>query len=174
VRKPTKRYYATLRGAKEAERLEVTETGPGRWRVALRGKVWDLDAVSLPSGALSLLVGGESYDVAVHDAGDRLDVSLRGHSESLEVLDESRMRLRSSKTKAVAAGPQAVSTPMPGKVVRVLVKAGDEVKEGQGLVVVEAMKMENELKSPKDGRVSEVLVREGQTVEGGGRLVVVA
>ena len=62
---------------------------------------------------------------------------------------------------------------MPGKVVKVLVRAGDEVKARQGLVVVEAMKMENELRSPKDGRVSEVLVAEGASVEAGRPLVVV-
>ena len=62
---------------------------------------------------------------------------------------------------------------MPGKVVKVLVKVGDEVKARQGLVVVEAMKMENELRSPKDGRVTEVLVAEGVSVEAGRPLVVV-
>jgi biotin carboxyl carrier protein len=62
---------------------------------------------------------------------------------------------------------------MPGKVVKVLVKVGDEVKEGQGLVVVEAMKMENELKSPKAGKVVEVLAKEGATVENNAKLVVV-
>jgi biotin carboxyl carrier protein len=62
---------------------------------------------------------------------------------------------------------------MPGKVVKLLVKPGDEVKARQGLVVVEAMKMENELRSPKDGRVAEVLVAEGASVEAGRLLVVV-
>jgi biotin carboxyl carrier protein len=62
---------------------------------------------------------------------------------------------------------------MPGKVVKVLVKLGDEVKEGQGLVVVEAMKMENELKSPKAGKVVELLAKEGSTVENNAKLVVV-
>jgi len=74
---------------------------------------------------------------------------------------------------AQAAGAQQVVAPMPGKVVKVLVKAGDEVKARQGLVVVEAMKMENELKSPKDGRVVEVLATEGVSVEAGRPLVVV-
>jgi biotin carboxyl carrier protein len=74
---------------------------------------------------------------------------------------------------AQAAGTQQVLAPMPGKVVKILVKPGDEVKARQGLVVVEAMKMENELRSPKDGRVSDVLVAEGASVEAGRLLVVV-
>jgi biotin carboxyl carrier protein len=78
--------------------------------------------------------------------------------------------------EAAAAGGAAVQrigAPMPGKVVRVLVKAGDEVKVRQGLVVVEAMKMENEVRATRDGRVSELLVVEGQSVEAGATLVVV-
>jgi biotin carboxyl carrier protein len=74
---------------------------------------------------------------------------------------------------AQAAGTQQVLAPMPGKVVKILVKAGDEVKARQGLVVIEAMKMENELRSPKDGRVSDVLVTEGAPVEAGRLLVIV-
>ena len=74
---------------------------------------------------------------------------------------------------AHGVGPQRVQAPMPGKVVRVLVKSGDEVKARQGLVVVEAMKMENELRAARDGRVREVLVTEGQSVEAGTALVVV-
>ena len=70
-------------------------------------------------------------------------------------------------------GPQRVLAPMPGKVVRVLVKAGDEVTARQGLVVVEAMKMENELRSARQGRVRDVLVVEGQSVEAGTALIVV-
>jgi biotin carboxyl carrier protein len=73
----------------------------------------------------------------------------------------------------VTAGTQQVLAPMPGKVVKILVKAGDEVKARQGLVVIEAMKMENELRSPKDGRVSDLLVTEGASVEAGRLLVFV-
>ena len=74
---------------------------------------------------------------------------------------------------AQAVGTQQVLAPMPGKVVKVLVKVGDEVKARQGLIVVEAMKMENELRSPKDGRVVEVAASEGMSVEAGRLLVVV-
>ena len=74
---------------------------------------------------------------------------------------------------AQATGPQRVTAPMPGKVVRVLVKPGDEVKARQGLVVVEAMKMENELRAARDGRVRDVAVAEGQSVDAGAVLLIV-
>ena len=88
------------------------------------------------------------------------------------------LKLTSARAKVAgrAAPPpkvaaSAVLSPMPGKVVKVLVAVGDEVKSGQGVVVVEAMKMENELKSPKDGKVKAVAVKEGQPVEAGQSLV---
>jgi len=91
----------------------------------------------------------------------------------MELLDERRLRLRQAGGKFSLEGPQRIDAPMPGKVVRVLVKAGDEVGEGQGLIVVEAMKMENELKSPKAGKITELHAVEGAAVESGAKLAVV-
>jgi biotin carboxyl carrier protein len=122
---------------------------------------------------MSLLVDGESYDVAIENGSDRLRVSVRDHVFPVEIADERRMRLRAAGLKPGAEGRQTIDAPMPGKIVRVLVAVGDEVTQGQGLVVVEAMKMENELRSPKDGTVVELAAVEGQTVEGGAQLVVV-
>ena len=84
-----------------------------------------------------------------------------------------RRRRRAAAGGFSAEGRQVICAPMPGKIVKVLVKAGDEVQEGQGLVVVEAMKMENELKSPKAGKVVELTAKEGTTVENNAKLVVV-
>jgi biotin carboxyl carrier protein len=91
----------------------------------------------------------------------------------LEILDEKKLRMRRASGRFTVQGKQTLTSPMPGKVVKVLVAVGDEVKEGQGLVVVEAMKMENELRSPKDGKVVELHVKEGQAVEGNARLCAV-
>jgi biotin carboxyl carrier protein len=103
-----------------------------------------------------------------------LAVHMASGVASVRVLTGAASRFgRGGGAAAVAAGTQQVLAPMPGKVVKVLVKPGDEVKARQGLVVVEAMKMENELRSPKDGRVAEVLVTEGASVEAGRLLVVV-
>jgi len=91
---------------------------------------------------------------------------------AVQVLVNGRRSRRGVDT-AGASGVQKITAPMPGKVLRVLVRAGDEVTLRQPLVVIEAMKMENELASPKAGRVKEVAVSEGQSVEAGRLLVIV-
>lgn len=165
-----RRYHATV-GGKSVD-LEV-EREAEKLRVVLGGKVHEIDAHKLPDGAISLLIDGRAFSAEFEEKGDRVSVLLRHSVFQVEVLDERRLRMRAATGRLTTAGPQVVLAPMPGKVVRVLVKAGDDVKEGQGLVVVEAMKMENELKAVKAGRVKEVSVVEGIAVEGGARLCVV-
>jgi biotin carboxyl carrier protein len=124
---------------------------------------------------VSILAGTRSARCDIEPGKEgRLTVLVGDTVHSLELLDERRLRLRRAGGKFTAVGPQRVDAPMPGKVVRVLVKQGDQVTEGQGLVVVEAMKMENELKSPKAGRVVELHAVEGAAVESGAKLVVVS
>ena len=89
----------------------------------------------------------------------------------LEVHDPLAMKRRQKREDLV--GDDSVRAVMPGRVVRILVEEGVEVKKGQGLLVIEAMKMENEISSPRDGKVGEVHVREGQTIEGGADLVLI-
>ncbi|MGE3274157.1 MAG: acetyl-CoA carboxylase biotin carboxyl carrier protein subunit [Vicinamibacterales bacterium] len=103
----------------------------------------------------------------------RFDVHVNGVTVPLSVRTAGLGRRGRDAGGAAGSGPQRVTAPMPGKVVRVLVAAGDEVKAKQGLVVVEAMKMENELKAVREGRVREVHATEGQSVEAGTVLVVV-
>ncbi len=103
----------------------------------------------------------------------RHHVQVGGRSYVLEVLDERQRRLRDRREAEAAAGPASVSASMPGRVVALLVAEGEQVEAGQGVIVLEAMKMENELKSPKAGRVSQVRVREGQATEAGEPLIVI-
>jgi biotin carboxyl carrier protein len=132
-----------------------------------------VDALTLEHGAVSMLVDGISYPVEVEEIGDEVSLLLREQVSRVDVADERRLRLRAGSAEFTAKGKQLINAPMPGKVVKVLVKLGDEVKEGQGLVVVEAMKMENELKSPKAGKVVELVAKEGTTVENNAKLMVV-
>jgi biotin carboxyl carrier protein len=122
----------------------------------------------LEPGSYSVLVGSRSYRVA---EGARGEVLVNGVPLAVEVFDPRSLRER--RAGASSEGRQEVAALMPGKVVRVLVKAGDSVEAGQGLVVVEAMKMQNEMKSPKAGRVIEVRTRPGAAVVAGEALVVV-
>jgi len=165
-----RRYRATL--GKRSVDLEVDRQGDAL-RVTLDGAVHEIDALELPDGAISLIVDGRSFSAEYEEKGDDVAVLLRHSVFSVEVLDERRLRMRAASGKLTAEGPQVIVAPMPGKVVRVLVKAGDAVAEGQGLLVVEAMKMENELRAAKAGKVVEVAVREGTAVEGGAKLCLV-
>ena len=113
----------------------------------------------------SLGEGGAAGDFDVHLDGLTIPVQIRPAG--------SFGRQKKDGPAAHAAGPQRIIAPMPGKVVRVLVKPGDDVKARQGLVVVEAMKMENELRAARDGRVRDVAVAEGQSVDAGAVLLVV-
>jgi biotin carboxyl carrier protein len=167
-------YVALLDGGKREETVEVRRLGTGRYEVKLRGKVHVVDAFRHDYGTLSLLVDTRSHSAMLDWRDTKVNVRLRHAVIPLELLDERKLRLRRAAAKFTTEGPQAVTAPMPGRVAKVLVRAGDEVKAGQPLVVFEAMKMENELRSPKDGKVTEVLAREGDAVEARTRLCTVA
>lgn len=166
------RYQATL--AKQTHDIDVTEKGDGLYEVRVGDEVHVVDALELAHGAVSLIVDHASYSVEFEDGpNDSVNVMVRDQVFSVEVLDERRMRMRQASGRFSVEGPQTVTAPMPGKVVKYLVAVGDEVAEGQGLVVVEAMKMENELTSPKGGIVKELFSSAGASVESGAKLVMV-
>ena len=122
----------------------------------------------LEPGAWSVLMDGRSYRV-VAGAGDAMLVN--GLALEVEVLDPRELRAR--QKEAAGHGRQNIAALMPGKVIRVLVQPGDVVEAGQGLIVVEAMKMQNEMKSPTAGRVAAVKTKPDATVAAGEVLVVI-
>jgi biotin carboxyl carrier protein len=138
-----------------------------RWKISLDGAPIDADAVEISPSVFSILLNGESYEVRLAAANDgKLTLQTRHHEFIAEVVDPRTWRGR--RHGAVEAeGRQQIVAPMPGKVVRLLVKAGDKVETGQGLLVVEAMKMQNEVRSPKTGTVERLLAKEGQPVNAG-------
>ena len=163
--------------------------------VELDGRVHVVDARRINDSVVSLLVqsgtGGtpvRSFEAsfAIHapahrrpgDSGSDIDVHVAGRMVPVQIRAATR-RTRQGASAGLKAGqlpgsgPQRVTSPMPGRIVRVLVKAGDQVVAKQGLVVVEAMKMENELRAARDGRVRELLVAQGQSVDAGTVLLVV-
>ncbi len=159
--------------------------------VDLDGRLHVVDARSVGDATVSMLVQldgaaapARSIDASFADSirsdqpkhanGGDFDVHLQGLTIPVQIRPAGSFgRQKKEGAAADATGPQRVVAPMPGKVVRVLVKAGDEVKARQGLVVVEAMKMENELRAARDGRVRDVAVAEGQSVDAGAVLLVV-
>ena len=153
--------------------VELERDGDG-WRCRLDGTAQPVDVVEVAPGLLSVLLGGQSFTVRL----ERYSGGWRVHTRGVDVLatmeDPRRWSGGRSGSGAGLAGRQEVTAPMSGKVVRVLVSEGQEVEAGQGLAVVEAMKMQNESPSPKKGTVEQVRVKEGDTVEHGAVLVVIA
>lgn len=158
--------------------VDVRQEG-GVYRVAIDGVERVVDAAAIDGSTFSLIFvedGRASREAGLSPTGlpGETAVHMAAGVTPVRVLTGAARRFgRGAGPAQSAAGTRQVLAPMPGKVVRVLVKVGDEVKARQGLVVVEAMKMENELRSPKDGRVSDVHVAEGASVEAGRLLVVV-
>jgi biotin carboxyl carrier protein len=146
----------------------------GKLVCTLDGKLMDADAVEVGAATYSILLRGQSYEVRVQAAPDGLHVHAGGEERVAQVLDPRQWRQRIARSDGIEAeGRQEIKAPMPGKIVRVLAKAGDAVEAGQGLLVVEAMKMQNEIKAPKTGKIERVLVAEGQAVNAGETVVVV-
>jgi len=140
----------------------------GELECVVDGRTLLVNVQSIKPGVLSLLVGGRQYRCILDGASVLVD----GQRSAFEVADPRSLRTRLG-AGADQEGARSVKAPMPGRVVRVLVKVGDEVDAQQGLVVIEAMKMQNELKAPKAGKVIRVAVAEGDAVQAGGLLVVV-
>ena len=122
-------------------------------------------------GVYSVLIDGRCYDASVERTPQALVVTIDGHRFEIEVRDPRRWS--GSASASTAAGRQTLTAPMPGKVVRVLVSAGDPVEAGQGILVVEAMKMQNELKAARAGTVVALHTREGATVTAGEALAAI-
>lgn len=140
----------------------------------LRGAIDSSGAASiaeLTPGVFSVLLGTRSFDVRIARSGDALEVWVGSRRHVLSLSDARDRSTRVRKTGA--SGPVELRAQMPGKIVKLLVETGAAVQTGQGLIVVEAMKMQNEMKSPKDGTVSKIHAVEGATVTAGESLLVV-
>ena len=121
----------------------------------------DADLVETEPGVYSLLIGGASHEARVSGA----EIVIRGNRYSFDV-DDPRQWTH-SRHRAGPHGRATIVAAMPGKIVRILVGVGEEVKAAQGIVVIEAMKMQNELKAPQDGRVTAINVKENDSVNAG-------
>jgi biotin carboxyl carrier protein len=169
--------------------IEFRRNGSG-WEITLDGRILDVNVTAI-GGRWSLLIGSpegfphdrnvgagfsrpvRSYEVAVdrRSNGQRI-VYVNGQPVPVSIVDpRARLARTVGVASAAAIGPRSIVSPMPGRIVKVLVKAGETVAAHQGLVVVEAMKMENEIRAPRAGRVTEVTVVDGMSVEANAVLV---
>jgi biotin carboxyl carrier protein len=137
------------------------------WRISLDGQPVDADVAEIAPHTLSVLLRGESHEIRIARSSDGKILVQTGLREfSVEVVDPRAWRGR-RLGHAEVEGRQQIAAPMAGKVIRLLVNAGDYVEIGQGLLVVEAMKMQNEIRSTKSGTVERLSVVEGQSVSAG-------
>ncbi|HEX8984797.1 MAG TPA: biotin/lipoyl-containing protein [Bryobacteraceae bacterium] len=127
--------------------------------------------LEVESGFYSVLLGSRSFEARIEPSGDAWAVTI-GRRRFLIEVNDPRRRIRGIGA-AAGEGRQRISSPMPGKVVRVLVAPGDQIEAGQAIAVVEAMKMQNELKAPRGGRIASLSTHEGATVAAGEVLAVI-
>jgi biotin carboxyl carrier protein len=156
-------YEVTI--AEKVYRVELVRTEQ-EWKCKLDGRELPLDVVSAQDGMLSLLLQGKSYEVKQETVGAESNVVVGQERFSVSVRDPRSFRSR-RRSGASEQGVMKIKAPMPGKVVRILAPAGAQVEIGQSVVVIEAMKMQNELKAPKTGVVKKISVAEGAAVEAG-------
>ena len=170
------RYEVQLASSNSGEKNRVVELErrASGWRVTLDGRAVAVDAVEIAPNTLSILLDGQSFEISVTPSPDgKLNLHTGKQEFIAEVIDPRAWSGRRHGS-VEAEGRQQIVAPMPGKVVRLLAKAGEHVEAGQGLLVVEAMKMQNEVRSPKSGTVERILAQEGQPVNAGEILCVVA
>jgi biotin carboxyl carrier protein len=151
----------------ELERVEKT------WRCRLNGREVQMDAVLTRQDVISVLIDGKAYEIKRERTAVDLHYWVGAARYAAEVRDPRSLRSRKG-AGGDDAGPRKLIAPMPGKVVRLLVAEKDEVEAGQGILVVEAMKMQNEIKSPKKGTVQKIVVMEGASVNPADVLAIIA
>jgi biotin carboxyl carrier protein len=146
-------------------RVELSRNTAG-WHCKLDGQPILLDVISTQEGVLSILLDGKSFEVKQESTAGETNIVVGNQRFPVSVRDPRSLRGRRSADTS-AHGVRKIPAPMPGKVVRILAPVGTEVEAGQGVIVIEAMKMQNELKSPKKGIVKKITVSEGAAVDAG-------
>lgn len=141
----------------------------GKWRCQVGGREIAIDFVPLSTAAGSLLIAGKQFAVR-RDADGSIFVGANRYKVSI---DDPRSWQGRRMRDSAHSGPQRLAASMPGKIVRILAREGDDIQAGQGVVVVEAMKMQNEIRSSRAGKLQKVLVREGANVNPGEVLAIV-
>jgi len=159
------------KGGGKPRRLELEKSADG-WECRLDGHVIHVDAVIPRRDVLSLLIDGRSYEIKREQTATDLHMWVGSARFAVELRDPRSLRSR-QQAAGDEKGPKKILAPMPGRVVRLLVAENSEVEAGQGIVVVEAMKMQNEIKSPKKGIVKKVSAIPGTAVNPGDVLAIV-
>ena len=168
------RYQINIGGRNFALDLKKEIGHENRWLARLNGREIALDVLQVSENALSLVLEGQSFQARWENSSDENGtrrIIVGGKTYEVTLRDAKSLRSR-NQTATGDNGPLKVRASMPGKVVRVLANKGDSIRRGNGILVIEAMKMQNEVRSPKDGTVKELHAREGMNVNAGDVLAV--
>ena len=160
-------------GAGKTKHVVDLERDGASYKVSLDGQLVDADVILAAPNAVSVILNGTAFEIHIAPSLDGTYKLQTGPHEFHADVRDPRVWRGRKQGALEAEGRQQILAPMPGKVIRLLVKVGDEVDAGQGLVVVEAMKMQNEIRSPKKGKVERLQAKEGQAVNAGDVLCVV-
>ncbi|AEA33791.1 acetyl-CoA carboxylase biotin carboxyl carrier protein subunit [Hippea maritima] len=165
-------YIATLDNVEY--KIDVKEIEPNKFEVIIDEKSYIVDAQLTESSVYSLIINGKSYEVNLDYKDGLYYVYNEGDLFKIEVMDELKKRMLEKRGGAGGLeGAYTLKSEMPGKIIDVKVNEGDEVKEGDIVLILEAMKMQNEIRSPKDGKVTEVFVEAGEVIEAEAKLVTI-
>ncbi|MGC8790021.1 MAG: biotin/lipoyl-containing protein [Desulfurella sp.] len=155
-------------------KVKVKELEANKFEVYIDDKSYVVDARLTEGSVYSLLINNESFEADVDYKGENnYNVLTEGDLFKISVIDEMKAKLLQRRGGTVAEGKQIIKSEMPGRVISVKVAVGDTVKEGDILLILEAMKMQNEIKAPKSGEVKELFVKEGENIAADSKLVVI-
>ena len=166
-------YYATLNDLPDTEfKVEILEDGLIK-KISINGEIFEVDYNVGGDTIYSIILNNKSYGAKIASlGGSDYEIKNRGEYFYVNVVDELE-RVRIARTKSAVIGRQVITAQMPGVILKVYVKQGDEVKTGDPLSVLVAMKMENEIRSPIDGTVKEVYIKDGDKMAVGNKMFVV-
>lgn len=158
----------------KTSKIELIERNENKIRLSIDGKEYEADVIKVENGVYSILLDDKSYNIELIQGKNNKNYSVNTQSDSfdLEIIDAQSRYQKSRQADEFDDDKKTISSPMPGKIVKIPVKVGDKVSEGQTVVIVSAMKMENEFKAPSDCVVKEICVKEGDTVDGKQTLLV--
>jgi len=159
--------YVTVLNNEQYE-IEITRDGG----LLVNGEPREMDFLKLSPSLYSVIANNQSMEVVIEEDGNNINVLLKGRMYEMQVLDE-RALMMAMRKGGLGGGSGEVPAPMPGLIVTVPVEVGQEVEQGQTVVILESMKMQNELKAPTSGTIAQILVEAGQSVEKNAMLVVI-
>lgn len=157
--------YTTIINNKQYK-VEILNDG----QVMVNGNLHEVDFLGMEESLYSIIQNDKSYEIAIEEERGRYELQLEGRLYEATVLDQ-RALLMAQRKGGLTIGSGEVSSPMPGLIVEVMVAVGDEVAQGDTVIILESMKMQNELKAPRDGIVQTVNCQDGQTVDKGDLLI---